>query len=95
MEETLAQKACFKNGRKGYIHIVRDVIDKAHLKFNTPPAFTYKAVEGWLELIHPDIKVPRTTIIASLTRMADPANGELEIVELGRGNVTTKYRRIA
>ncbi len=87
MSKVLNKTHTFRDGRKGFIHIIRDTIKRKR----SPGKFTYRDVSGWLEEFHPERKVMRNTLVHTLGVMVELK--ELEIVELGRGKIATVYKK--
>lgn len=87
MSKTLNKKHTFRDGRKGFVHIIRDTINRK----KTRKKFTYKNVSDWLGEFYPEKKIRRNTLVHTLWLMVEL--DELEVIELGRGCIATVYKK--
>lgn len=82
--QTAKRKNTFRDGRQGFIHLIREALPDSHVNFD------YKDIMAILKSKYPNIMVRRTTLNQNLRSLEETR--EIKIVRIGHAKVPTIYK---
>lgn len=82
----MERKNTFKDGRQGFIHLIRESLPDPLVNFD------YKDILAILKSKYPKIMVRRTTVHQNLRALEDIK--EIKVVRLGHAKLPTIYKKM-